>query len=374
MVAIAEHQRSHDELLKCKTGSMQITTLILCVIVLVTTGFPLINSSVWWIRIFDFPRVQIAVLAVITIILTFIYLNYKWEIKLPLLLVLIASLVYQVQFVIVYTPLYQTQAKKSTKQSGENSFTLLVSNVRMENDDKDRFHSLVLKINPDVLLINEPDKEWASSIDKLDKFFPYSIKHPMENSYGMILLSKLELSKSVVNFLVKDNIPSIFTKITLPSGNKIDFYGVHPEPPKPGSDTYERDTELLIIGKKIRKTNNPSVVAGDLNDVGWSGTSTLFRKYSGLVDPREGRGLFNTYKVSIPLLRYPLDHIFYSKEFGLINLEKLEDIGSDHFPLLISLNYEPGDDNTEGLETTDSEEEEKVEEKIENEMNESSKK
>ena len=188
--------------------------------------------------------------------------------------------------------------------------------------------------------------------------------YPLDNTYGMMLLSKLPLTDSAVNFLVKDDIPSIFNRFTLPSGSIIDFYGVHPEPPKPGTDTYELDTELLIIGKKIRESNNPTIVAGDLNDVGWSSTSKLFRKYSGLVDPREGRGLFNTYSVSIPLLRYPLDHIFYSREFGLITLKKLEDIGSDYFPLLIGLSYEPGDDNTEDLEKTDAGEEEEVEEKI----------
>jgi len=68
----------------------------------------------------------------------------------------------------------------------------------------------------------------------------------------------------------------------------------------------------------------------------------------------------------VPLLRYPLDHIFYSREFGLVNLKKLEDIGSDHFPLLIGLNYEPDDDNTEGLEKTNTDERAEVEEKIEN--------
>ncbi|MCA1761159.1 MAG: endonuclease/exonuclease/phosphatase family protein, partial [Bacteroidales bacterium] len=144
-----------------------------------------------------------------------------------------------------------------------------------------------------------------------------------------------------------------------------DFYGVHPEPPTPGSDTYERDTELLIIGKKIRESKNPTIVAGDLNDVGWSVTSKLFRKYSRLVDPREGRGLFNTYNVNVPLLRYPLDHIFYSSDFGLLTLEKLKDIGSDHFPLMIGLNYEPDEDNTEGLEKTDAGDKAEVEEKIE---------
>ncbi len=329
------------------------------------TGLPLIDSAAWWIRIFDFPRFQIAVLTLMALILVFFYVDFKWKYKVPLLFILIISLVYQIQFVAVYTPLFPTQAKDSNKPKKENSFLLLVSNVRMENEDKARFLILVKKYNPDILLINEPDQIWAESIEKLDEDYPYSVSYPLDNTYGMMLLSKLLLTDSSVNFLVKDDIPSIFTRINLPSGSKIDFYGVHPEPPMPGTDTYERDTELLIIGKKIRESKNPTIVAGDLNDVGWSVTSKLFRKYSGLVDPREGRGLFNTYNVFIPLLRYPLDHIFYSGEIGLITLKKLEDIGSDHFPILIGLNYEPDNDNTEDLEKTNKTEEAEVEEKIE---------
>jgi endonuclease/exonuclease/phosphatase (EEP) superfamily protein YafD len=344
---------------------MRILTLILCTIALIATGLPLINTAEWWIRMFDFPRLQITVLTFLSLILAYFFVDFKWEYKLPLMLLLLVALIYQLQFVVVYTPLYKTQAKDSSNPTADNSFTLLVSNVLMDNDDKESFHTLVEKYNPDILLINEPDQAWASSISKLDGDFPYSIKYPLDNTYGMMLLSKLPLSESAVNFLVKDDIPSIFTRITLPSGSIIDFYGVHPEPPQPGTDTYERDTELLIIGKKIRETNNPTIVAGDLNDVGWSSTSKLFRKYSGLADPREGRGLFNTYSVNLPLLRYPLDHIFYSDDFGLLNLKKLEDIGSDHFPLLVGLNYEPGDDNTEGLEKTDAGEEDEVEDKIE---------
>ncbi|WP_373520833.1 endonuclease/exonuclease/phosphatase family protein [Aquiflexum sp.] len=344
---------------------MRILTLILSAIVLVATGLPLINSGEWWIRIFDFPRIQIAILTLLALILVYFYVDFKWKYKLPLLVILVVSLVYQIQFVVVYTPLYTTQAKDSNKEREENSFILLVTNVRMENKDKESFYELVIKYDPDVLLINEPDQKWAVSIAKLDKNYPYSIKYPLDNTYGMMLLSKFPLKESAVNFLVRDDVPSIFTKITLPSGSIIDFYGVHPEPPKPGTDTYERDTELLIIGKEIRESKNPTVVAGDLNDVGWSGTSKLFRKYSELVDPREGRGLYNTYSVLLPLFRYPLDHIFYSKEFGLLTLEKLEDIGSDHYPILIGLNYEPDEDNTEGLEKTDAEEEAEVEEKIE---------
>jgi endonuclease/exonuclease/phosphatase (EEP) superfamily protein YafD len=62
---------------------------------------------------------------------------------------------YWAQFVLVYTPLYKTQAKDSTKQTPENSFSILVSNVLMDNDDTDAFLALVDRHNPDIILINE---------------------------------------------------------------------------------------------------------------------------------------------------------------------------------------------------------------------------
>lgn len=40
---------------------------------------------------------------------------------------------------------------------------------------------------------------------------------------------------------------------------------------------------------------------------------------------------------------------FYSKKFGLLNIEKMEGIRLDYFPILIGLNYEPDENNTNGL-------------------------
>ncbi len=40
-------------------------------------------------------------------------------------------------------------------------------------------------------------------------------------------------------------------------------------------------------------------------------------------------------------MRWPLDHIFFSEEFRLDRLKRMGFIGSDHFPMLIELSYEP---------------------------------
>ena len=41
-------------------------------------------------------------------------------------------------------------------------------------------------------------------------------------------------------------------------------------------------------------------------------------------------------------MRYPLDHVFASRHFQLVELRRLPDIGSDHFPILVILDYDPG--------------------------------
>jgi endonuclease/exonuclease/phosphatase (EEP) superfamily protein YafD len=98
----------------------------------------------------------------------------------------------------------------------------------------------------------------------------------------------------------------------------------------------------VLVGRWIAKQNGaPAIVAGDLNDVAWSATTQLFLRLSGLLDPRMGRGFYNTYNARNPLVRWPLDHLFHSNHFRLVNLQRCADIGSDHFPVLVELSYEP---------------------------------
>ena len=76
---------------------------------------------------------------------------------------------------------------------------------------------------------------------------------------------------------------------------------------------------------------------GDLNDVAWSRTTRLFQRISGLLDPRVGRYFMNTFHADYPLLRWSLDHIFHSTDFGLVEMKRLSHIGSDHFPIYVVL-------------------------------------
>ena len=159
----------------------------------------------------------------------------------------------------------------------------------------------------------------------------------------MLLYSRLELLRSEVRFLIQEDVPSIRAGIKLAEGSEVEIHCLHPRPPVPQetAQASERDAELIVVGKESRGQQLPIVVMGDLNDVAWSRTNYLFQRISGLIDPRIGRGLFNSFHAEYFFLRFSLDHFFHSTHFRLIELRRLAYFGSDHFPMFIRLSYEP---------------------------------
>jgi endonuclease/exonuclease/phosphatase (EEP) superfamily protein YafD len=299
------------------------------------TALPFSRSKAWWIRIFDFPRAQLAVMSLISIALILIFPSERFDVNFTLISLLVATFIYQSSHVYRFTPFFRKEVPRV--KEGEHHFSILQTNVRMENKKVSRLKKQIHRYKPDIISINEPDDWWASQLEDLEEHYPYSIKKPLDNTYGMILYSKHPLKNTEINFLVVDGVPSFFAHVELPTGRVFDLHCIHPEPPRPGAPTDERDTEILMVGHRVRQSETPAVIVGDLNDVAWSHTTLRFKKYCDVKDPRRGRGLYNTYNAFIPLFRYPLDHFFFTKHFGLKRMRKLGSIGSDHFPMFIHL-------------------------------------
>jgi endonuclease/exonuclease/phosphatase (EEP) superfamily protein YafD len=231
----------------------------------------------------------------------------------------------------------------SRASPSERSLRVLVVNVLMTNRTADQLFALIRQHEPDVILAVETDAWWGTHFEKLAPAYPERLVHLLENTYGMLLYSKLELLEPEIRFLLKPDIPSIRTGVRLRSGESVRLYCLHPEPPSPSeADTsLPRDAELVLVGREAAAAGGPTIVAGDLNDVAWSHTSRLFRRISRLLDPRIGRGMFNTFHAGYWLVRWPLDHVFVSEEFALHAIRRLPAFGSDHFPIMIDLEHRP---------------------------------
>lgn len=315
---------------------------VLGVLMIAATALPLLRKDAWWIRAFDFPRLQI--LAVILVVFA-AYLPYADPSFLSALFLgaLLLSLAYQCWMMFPYTVLARKQVEQSERATKESTLRLLVANVLMENRNAARLKEIIREADPDVMLTVETDGWWREQLAFLRKSHPHAVEHPRDNTYGMLLYSRLELVNPQVKFLVQEDIPSIHARLRLRSGEEIELRCLHPRPPAPqeAKQSTPRDVELLVVGKELKGKRAPAVVLGDLNDVAWSRTNYQFQYVSGLLDPRIGRGFYHTFHASYPFLRYPLDHCFHSKHFRLVSFRRLGKFGSDHFPVFIALSFEP---------------------------------
>jgi endonuclease/exonuclease/phosphatase (EEP) superfamily protein YafD len=314
--------------------------LIVGVLLVLPTILPLSTVPWWWVRVWDFPRLQLAVLYLVALGSLYVWAPYGWS-RFIIACALALCMAYQLSWIYPYLPIAPVQTRRATTTSLQHSLRIMVANILMTNRSAEKFLQVVNQADPDILIVDEPDAWWAEQLRGLDAVFPHQTKYPLENTYGMIFFSRLPVVRSEVKFVVEDDVPSVHSIIQLRSGQPVELISLHPRPPQPDVDTEERDAELVLVGREVRKSPYPSIVAGDMNDVGWSHTSELFRKVSGLLDPRRGRGLYATFHAKYPFLRYPLDHLFHSEEFRLVSMTVLDDVGSDHFPLLVVLSYEP---------------------------------
>ncbi len=338
----------------------------LSIFILSITAIPFIRNDYWIFRVFEYPRLQklfinLAVLPAFLYTVELVYW-YDWA----LLVGLIVNLLYLIYLVFPYLPIAPAEVKQVTPQTDGSRFTLMISNVLEDNPHKDRLLTLVRERMPDLLVLSETDHGWAKAMGGLDQDYPYRAAEVIDNTYGIMLFSRLEIVEHEIKFLVEDDVPSIFATVRLADGSIFRLICIHPTPPVPGENTRstERDKEILIVGKMARESTLPLIVTGDLNDVAWSYTNDLFQRVSGLLDPRKGRGFFNTFHAEHRFFRYPLDHIFCSPHFQLVHIARLPYIGSDHFPMWIELAYVPDEASQQPQPVADEADEEEAREKM----------
>jgi len=308
-----------------------------------STLVPFIRSDAWWVRIFDFPRIQIA--AISTLILAG-DLAFRKDTSLSghiIHVVLTLCILYQAYKIRPYTVFARKQVERAKQPRNQSTVSLLLANVKMDNRNSILLRQIITEADPDVILIVEADEWWQNELRRFATIHRFTVQQPQDNTYGMLLYSRLELVGPEVRFLIEDDVPSIRAALKLRAGVEIELHCLHPKPPVPqeNAQSTERDAELMVVGKETKGKELPVIVMGDLNDVAWSQTTLLFQKISRLVDPRIGRGLYNSFHAGYFFLRFPLDHFFHSTHFRLIRLKRLAYFGSDHFPMYIRLSYEP---------------------------------
>lgn len=343
---------------------MDIIYYTLSVALLLSTLLPLFPSQHWVFRIGDFGRIQLFFIALVLIIFGAAFVDVTPAFR-TFQGMLMLSMIYQLVILFPYTSLYPSPKCDDVSKHSE-SVSILSANVYQFNEEHHRLLELIHEKKPQMVLTMESDEKWENSLDELRADYPHYIRIAQNNTYGMHLYSKLEVVESWTHYFVADDIPSIEARVKTPDGLEFNFFGVHPPPPSPTEEknSKERDGELLSVAKRLESVSGPVVVCGDFNNVAWARSSKLFKRSTGLIDPRIGRGFVSTFHAKYRLLRFPIDLFFHSTDIFIEEFRTLGQIGSDHLPLWSKfyINYSNGlqEQQVEEPEEGDDEEIEKI--------------
>ena len=300
------------------------------------------NTESRFLKMLDFPRIQIFITSVVSLIL-FVAFTKRWRwYDYALVVGLLGGLVTNGRYLINYTPLVEKAVPQTSGQVSEKeSLSLLLINVKMSNRESEEVLTVLRERDPDLIVAMEINEWWDKQLKPIEQQYPYTQETINSVAYGMTVYSKYPLEQVSVNYLNNDRVPSYEAIVTFPSGQRAQLFCVHPVPPKhfkkfPDNKGQE-EVALEKLGEKVTASNLPVIVAGDLNDVVWGFTNELTETDDLLYDVRVGRGFYNSFDAQNFLMRWPIDHIFVSKEFKVHHLERLPDVGSDHFPILVEL-------------------------------------
>lgn len=314
-----------------------IIVYILAVIFIISPFLPATEHPHWFFRTADFVRLQSMAIEIALIVLLLFFGNITNTFHLILFLGLTGAFIYQFVKVIKYSSFFP---RKRTTSTSDGCVSVLAANILQTNTNYEGFKDLIEKYNADVVLAMETNKAWEEGLKSIEAEYPYCIKETNEKFYGMLLYSKQKLIAPEVNYLVEDHVPSIHFQLPL-GPETVYFQCLHPAPPSPTENetSKERDAELIISAKKLRELDQPIVVCGDMNDVVWSRVTRLFKKITGMIDPRIGRGFYSTYHAGYWFMRFPLDHLFHTDDLYVDKMERSKNFGSDHFAMYYEIKH-----------------------------------
>ena len=113
------------------------------------------------------------------------------------------------------------------------------------------------------------------------------------------------------------------------------LFFVHPKPPFNQSFFQQRNSYFIKLINKIKDYEN-LILVGDLNITQWS---PIYHDLEKKLELRNTlSGFDNTWPSFLPFKIFQLDHIMLSKNLKLTNSKVLENVGSDHYPIISEIN------------------------------------
>ena len=135
--------------------------------IVAATALPIWQTSLWWVRLCDFPRYQIAILALTVLILMPLALRPLTAAELVLFVAVLLAALWQISWIWRYLPGAPLEVPNSQGgPSAPGRFGLLTTNVFQDCRDASALLQIISDADPDVILAVETDEWWCSRLSQ----------------------------------------------------------------------------------------------------------------------------------------------------------------------------------------------------------------
>ncbi|CAN7439995.1 endonuclease/exonuclease/phosphatase family protein [Mesorhizobium amorphae] len=245
--------------------------------------------------------------------------------------------------------LWQVQAAYVGKPVDQPIYRLLQMNLRYDNPTPKKVLSLIGRINPDVITLDEVSEMWTTELGYITSAYPYRILCPYPNGvFGVALLSRRPFVAGSESWCERRGAMAI-AKVDF-GGTTVEVAAIHLSWPWPR----EQSWQIGELSQQLSSLGETAIMAGDCNAVPWSAAVRRVAALGGLtVMPSAGPSWI---LLQLPdfLRRYaglPIDQVFSKGAVVIHSASRLEDTGSDHLPIMVEFSLRPDDKKPDEHET-----------------------
>ena len=216
---------------------------------------------------------------------------------------------------------------------------LLLMNVLSSNRDTEAVVAQVHRYQPDILVLEEIMPYWFAALSDRLTDYPYQLHAVREDNFGIWLLSKFPIYDEEIIPWGPIQLPSATVRFRV--GNRLArVVAMHPMSPAAPQGVRWRNEQLRQIAERFQGTDDPLLVIGDLNTTSFAPIFQEFKQALRLIDSRRGFGLQCSWPAySFNPLMITLDHCLVSNDWEVVRREVGDDVGSDHLPVYVELNF-----------------------------------
>lgn len=217
-----------------------------------------------------------------------------------------------------------------------------------EQWDLKRIASVIRTANPDIVGIQEVDREWSSRSSfrdvvtdlayELGMFYTFSTamdKAPgfPGGKFGNAVLSRYPIFDTVNQGLPGEGMGrSIAGAKIMMKDIPVNFFTTHL-----GLSAKDRELQLKEILRLLETVSGPVVITGDWNATAEANEVKVISEWFLDVQAAVGKDHLGTFLTKSNLNRPRIDYIFASPEFGVEKVEIIETEASDHLPVVADL-------------------------------------